>query len=318
MSHGHHHDFHAGERRLTLAVAVNLLLTVTQVVGGLFAGSLALIADALHNLSDATALIIALVARRIAGRPADDQLTFGYRRAEVVAALINLTVLLVIAVYLVTQGVIRLFDPQPVTGSVVIIVATIALLVDLATVALTWSMSKSSVNIRAAMLHNFADALTSLGVIFAGLAIVWFDFHLADVLVTFLVAGYVFHHVFQDLRRVIGILMNSVPPHLQLDAISEKLTSLEGIASLHHQHLWSLDEHRASFDAHVVMSAGDLSQLPVEKLERVRLAIKNCLAGEFDIHHSTLEFEFSENPVCSDPGCSGGVENQQEHGGGRH
>ena len=114
LHHHHRVDRQQGDRRLIAAIGANLLLTVAQLIGGMFAGSLALVADALHNLSDATALIIALVARRIALKPADSQRTFGYRRAEVVAALVNFTVLLVIAAYLLMQGVIRLFDPQPV------------------------------------------------------------------------------------------------------------------------------------------------------------------------------------------------------------
>jgi cobalt-zinc-cadmium efflux system protein len=291
MNHPHSHfqshvDRQQGTRRLSWAIGANLLLTAAQLIGGAVAGSLALMADALHNLSDATALIIALVARRIAGRPADSQLTFGYQRAEVVAALVNLTVLLMIAVYLVLQGVIRLFDPQPVVGWLVVVVASVALVVDLGTVLLTHRMSKTSVNIRAAMLHNLADAMTSVGVIVAGLLMMKFDVYLVDVLVTFLVAGYVLYHVSHDLQRVIGILMNSVPSHLDLEEVTRVLSRLNGVDSLHHQHLWSIDERNYSFDAHVRLVAGSSDQM-----QRVRLAIKECLDEQFGICHSTLEFE---------------------------
>ena len=162
MSGRHSHDHNlgpGGDRRLGLAIAVNLLLTVAQVAGGLVAGSLALIADALHNLSDAAALVLALVARRIAVRPADTDLTFGYRRAEVVGALINLTVLVLIGVYLIVQAGVRLLNPEPVTGWLVVTVAGVALVVDLITAMLTWSMARHSMNIRAAFIHNLADAL---------------------------------------------------------------------------------------------------------------------------------------------------------------
>ncbi len=266
----------------------------------LLAGSLALIADALHNLSDATALIIALVARRIAFGPADSRQTFGYRRAEVVAALINLTVLAVIAVYLLMQGVIRLFDPQPVIGWLVVVVASVALVVDLITVLLTRTMAKTSVNMRAAMLHNLTDAMTSLGVIVAGGLIVAFDFYLADVIVTFLVAGCVLYHVGHELRGVIGILMNGAPAHLDLEEIRAKLNGLAGVDSVHHLHLWSLDEQSCSFDAHVLL-AGSIT----EQLQLTRVAIKASLAERFGIRHSTLEFEFAAGE-CGDSEGAGG------------
>ena len=138
MPHDHaHHAGPDGDRRVALAVGVNIVLTVAQVVGGLLSGSLALIADALHNLSDALSLIIALVARRIARRPADDQMTFGYGRAEVVAALVNLTTLIVLGLFLIYEGIGRLFDPQPIDGWIVVILAAIALVVDLVTVSYT-------------------------------------------------------------------------------------------------------------------------------------------------------------------------------------
>ncbi|RLA07144.1 MAG: cation transporter [Gammaproteobacteria bacterium] len=316
MTHRHQHfDHEAGNQRIYWAIAVNVLLTVVQLIGGVLAGSLALMADALHNLSDASSLVIALVARRIAIRPVDDQQTFGYRRAEVVAALINLTVLLVIGGYLVLQGVMRLLDPQPVTGWLVVLVASVALVVDVITVFLTHPMADQSLNMRAVLLHNLADALTSLGVIIAGVLIMLFDFHLADVLVTFLVAGFVLYHAGHDIRRVIAILMNATPPHLDINEVRVEVEKLAGVDSLHHIHLWSLDESEHSFDAHVVVIAGLSS--PVD-LQPVRLAIKRCLAEEFGIHHSTLEFEFlgsgsgpgSAGFESESSGCAGG---QREH-----
>ena len=165
--HGHHHHHHhvdleTGDRRLAWAVGVNIALTVAQVVGGVLSGLLALIADALHNFSDAVALIIAVLARRIARRPADADMSFGYGRAEMVAAQLNYTTLTLLALYLGYQGVTRLFDPQPIAGWMVIWVTLAALVVDLVTAALTYAMSKQSLNIRAAFLHNLIDALASV------------------------------------------------------------------------------------------------------------------------------------------------------------
>ena len=169
--HGHHHyhiDPDAGDTRLVWAVAVNVGLTVAQVIGGILSGSLALIADALHNFSDAISLIIAVLARRIARRPADAGMSFGYGRAEIVAALVNYTTLTVLALYLIYEGIMRALNPQPIDGWLVVWIAVAALVVDLATAALTLAMSRRSMNIRAAFLHNLADALGSVAVIVAG------------------------------------------------------------------------------------------------------------------------------------------------------
>ena len=169
-SHGHHHH-HAGERGLGLAVVVNVILTVAQIAGGIVSGSVALIADAVHNLSDAVALVIAFAARRIARRPADAAMSFGYARAEVVAALINYTVLIVISFWLGSEAVMRLLDPPEVAGGIVMALAALALVIDLATAFLTWRLAKESANVRAAFLHNLADAGSSVAVLLGGLLI---------------------------------------------------------------------------------------------------------------------------------------------------
>ena len=172
--HGHNHfpGADAGDRRVLLAVAVNVLLTAAQIIGGIVAGSLALVADAIHNLSDAISLGIAFAARRIARRPSNEAMTFGYVRAEIVAALINYTTLIVIGLYLVYEAILRFIEPQPVQGWLIVIIASVALVVDLVTALLTYTLSKHSMNIRAAFLHNVADALGSIGVIIAGTLII--------------------------------------------------------------------------------------------------------------------------------------------------
>ena len=152
----HHHshgpvppDTPGGDRKLVFAIAVNVLLTVAQIIGGVFSGSLALIADAIHNLSDAAALAIALLARKIARQPADANHTYGHGRAEMIGAFFNLTWLIFIGIFLVIEAIDRLLDPQPVEGWIVVIIAGIALMVDVATMALTYAMSRTSMNIRA-------------------------------------------------------------------------------------------------------------------------------------------------------------------------
>ena len=156
MSHDHGIDAEQGDKRVGIAIFANLILTVAQVIGGILAGSLALIADALHNFSDVASLVIAFGARKIARRPADVRMTFGYGRVEIVAALINYTTLIVIGLYLIYEGGMRFIDPPEVKGWLVVILGSVALAVDALTALLTYSMQKGSVNIRALFLHNLS------------------------------------------------------------------------------------------------------------------------------------------------------------------
>lgn len=295
--HQHHHiDPEAGDRRVVWAVAVNLFLTLAQIVGGVLSGSLALIADAVHNFSDAISLIIALAARRIARRPRDATMTFGYGRAEVVAALVNYTTLIVIALYLMAEGAFRLVDPPGVDGWIVVWVAGIALVVDAVTALLTYSMSKSSVNIRAAFLHNLADAMGSVAVIVAGSLILLYDWRLIDPLVTLGISAYILWHAGREIGPVIRILMMASPPSPGLGTVADRLRAEEGIEDVHHLHLWQLDEHRIALEAHLVLAE------PSEAPARI-VQVKAMLAREFGITHATLEAETRQSGCADRVAC---------------
>ena len=288
--HGHHHHHHhgaeGGDRRVLWAVAVNMLLTVAQVVGGVFAGSLSLIADALHNFSDAISLGIAFVARRIARRPSDETMTFGYARAEIVAALINYTTLIVVGLYLVYEAILRFIEPEPVAGWLIVIIAAVALVIDLATALLTYTMSKNSMNIRAAFLHNVADALGSVGVIVAGTLIMLYDWQIVDPLVTLLIAIYILWHAFAEIGGCIRMLMLGTPPEVDVAGLVAGMESVDGVEAVHHVHIWSIDERQNAVEAHVVVTddAGGMG-------EAVRGRIKALLRDRFGIDHTTLELE---------------------------
>ena len=296
MAHHHHHiDPKAGDRRVALAIVVNLLLTGAQIVGGIFAGSLALIADALHNLSDAVSLVIAFAARKISRRPENSHMTFGYRRVEVVAALINYTTLIVVGFYLAFEAVMRFFDPQPVVGWLIVIIAGVALVIDLATALLTFRLSKESVNIRAAFLHNVADALGSVAVIVAGTLIMWFGWWIIDPIVTLMIAAYILWQAFKEIGEVIRILMLASPDGVDADQVIAEVLSVDGVASVHNARFWRLDEHADAFDAHIALDPGTWS-----RADGIKTDIKARLADRFGIERSTLELECAEH-VCDKP-----------------
>lgn len=294
MSHSHSYNENTGDQRLTAAVVVNVVLTLAQVVGGILANSLSLIADALHNFSDAAALGIALFARKISRKPADHLKTFGYKRAELIAALINLTTLIIIGLYLIYEAIFRFIQPEPVAGWTVIIVAGIALLVDVVTAILTFSQSKHSLNIKAAFLHNVSDALSSVGVMIAGVLIIYYDWYWVDPLLTLLIAGYVLYQGFSLMPKTIHILMEGAPARINLDDLVTMMESLDQVESVHHVHVWQLDEHRNALEAHVVVSKQNLRDI-----ESIKQKIKSVLSDHYGISHSTIEMELQHGP-CSD------------------
>tara|TARA_R110002095_G_scaffold80276_1_gene68996 strand:+ start:603 stop:1487 length:885 start_codon:yes stop_codon:yes gene_type:complete len=286
MGHGHDHGdpSEIGERRLWWAVGANMLLTVAQVIGGIVSGSLSLIADALHNFSDAASLLIALVAIRIGRKPPDQFKTFGYKRAETIAALINLTTLIIIGLYLSYEAILRFITPEPVAGWTVVIVAGIALIVDIFTALLTYSQSKNSMNIRAAFLHNLTDAMASVGVIIAGTLILLYGWIWTDAAMTLLISGYVLYHGFMEIPKVIHLLMEGTPEDVSIDDVITAMEAIESVTNVHHVHIWQLDEQRKALEAHVVISN-------VTEIEKVKNLLKVMLHDDYEIGHSTLEFE---------------------------
>ena len=297
MPHDHGHaqiDAGSGDRRVAIAIWANGLLTVAQIAGGILSGSLALIADALHNFSDMASLVIAFGARKIARRPADARMTFGYGRVEIVAALINYTTLIVIGLYLLYEGAMRFIDPVEVGGWTVVILGAVALVVDALTAGLTWSMQKGSVNIRALFVHNLSDALASVAVIVGGTLILLYDVTWVDPAITLGIAGYILYLAVTEIGGPIRTLMLGSPPDLDNDAVIDALRGVEGVTEVHHVHLWQMEEHEVALDTHVVVE-----DTAWDRLEDVKRAIKARLKDEFDIGHSTLEFE-REARACDD------------------
>ena len=206
----------------------------------------------------------------------------------------NLSWLIFIGLFLIVEAIKRLLDPQPVEGWTVVAVAGIALVVDLWTVALTYRMAKQSMNIRAAFIHNLSDALASLGVIVGGVLILTFGWHFVDAIVTLAIAGYILAHAGLEIPKAIHILMQGVPRDLDVANVTEDLKQVDGVIDIHHVHIWHIDEHRRSFEGHIVV------ETPA-RMERIKLSLRKRLADEFDITHSTLEFEFTiPDPIVSE------------------
>lgn len=272
------------EKRLFLAVSVNIALTVAQVAGGLISGSLSLISDALHNFSDAASLLLALLAVKIGQKKPDLSKTFGYQRAETIAALINFTTLIIIGLFLMYEAVVRFIFPEPISGWMVVIIASFALFIDIITAMLTYKQSKKSMNIKAAFLHNLTDALASVGVIVAGAFILLYNWLWVDAAVTFLISAYVLWQGLREIPKAIHLLMEGAPFEVDIAEIITGVEQLGGVKEIHHVHVWQINEQLNALEAHVVVeNHPDSASLKKE--------IKQLLKQKYHIGHSTLEFE---------------------------
>ncbi|MFK3859804.1 cation diffusion facilitator family transporter [Pseudoalteromonas rhizosphaerae] len=279
-SHSHHNDDQS-DRQLGFAVFINVLLTIAQVVGGLISGSLSLIADALHNLSDAAAIFIALIARRIGNKPANEHYHFGYKRAEILATLLNSSTLIIIGGFLILEAIDSYFNPTPIDGWIVVWVAALALVIDVATAVLTFRAgAKNSMNIRAAFIHNVSDAMASIVVIVAGTLIILYQWYIVDLIATVFISAYVIYHGLLLLIESCKILMQAAPNNFNREAITNALQKHFTISQVHSIKAWQIDEKTTCCELVIIAT----QPLDID-------AIKDYLHHEFAIEQCIIEYK---------------------------
>lgn len=295
--HGHHHHHDAStlsQKRLAFALALNLVITAAEVAGGLLGNSLALLSDAVHNLSDATSLGISWIALRISGLKRSDRHTYGFKRAEVLAAVVNTAALLAIGVFLVFEAIRKFLHPEPIAGGIVMVVAVIGLLGNLLTAWLLHSGSKTSMNIKSAYLHIIMDALSSVGVILAGVLIYYLDWIWTDPLITAFIALYVIKESLPIMKSSIHIIMQGTPEWVTPRDVISVAESFPQVRDFHHIHLWTTDGNDAYLEAHV-----SLCEEARPQTDRLLRELKEEIRKRCSIEHVTLQFEFDE---CCSPG----------------
>jgi len=279
----------SNSRRLWIAIGVIATVLVVEIVGALLSSSLALVADAGHLFSDLTGLIVALVATVVAARPPTDRQTFGFQRAEVFGALVNGLILTAVAVSIGVVAIARLADPpQEVLSTPMLVVALIGLAANLAVIRLLHSAAKSSINMRGAYLEVLGDALGSVAVVAAAVVIMATGFVAADAIASLLIAVLILPRAFSLLRDVVRVLSESAPSTTDVAQIREHILGVEGVLALHDVHVWAITSGAPVFSAHVVVE-----RWVFERGESGRLLdrLADCLAGHFDVAHSTFQLE---------------------------
>ena len=286
------HQFQA-KGRLIVAIILNSLFMVLEVVFALLAGSLALLGDAGHNFTDSFALILSLIAVMVMSRPSDRKKTFGYHRSGIVVAFINSLAIIAVCFFLFYEAGRRIANPPEVRGGLIIIVAAIGVLVN-GGVALLLLKGREDLNIRSAFLHLMGDALLSLGVVLAGLIIIATGWNIVDPIATLAIALVILVSAFGILRESLSILMESVPRGIIYKDVLSDMNSFPGVNDVHDLHIWEIGSHLYALSAHVSMASDS-----VDECQDVLRKIKQMLLERYNVTHTTLEME---GDICS-PGC---------------
>lgn len=280
----------SNRRLLATALTLTASVMVVQIVGAILSGSLALLADAAHMFTDAAALVVALVATAIASRPADDRRTFGYQRAEVLGALANGVILIVLCAWVGIEAVQRLLAPAEteVQGGLMLVVAAVGMVANAISMWLLGRAQKRSINVRGAYLEVLGDLIGSIAVIIAAIVIVTTGFTRADAIASLLIAILIVPRAFGLLREVVVVLTESAPVDVQVAEIRQHLRDTDGVVDVHDVHVWQLTRGAPVFSAHVIV---DDAALTDGRAARILESLQGCLADHFDVEHSTFQLE---------------------------
>jgi cobalt-zinc-cadmium efflux system protein len=297
-----HEDEHRDSligRPLKLTLGIVIVIMVAEIVGGILSNSLALLSDAGHMLTDALALGLSLFAISLARRPATLTRTYGYHRAEIMAALVNGTVLILVSVYIFYQAYHRFTALPAVKSPLMMAVAGVGLVANLIGMLLLRRGSRRSINVRAAFWHVIGDTLSSVGVIIAGLIIFFTGWYLADPVLAVVIGIVILWGAVRIVREAADILLESVPPNIEVEKVIAAAKTIPGVADMHDVHIWTITSGIYALSAHLSIADQTVSQ-SCDVITRVN----QVLAGEFNITHTTLQLECDSCPtglVCNLP-----------------
>ena len=287
MSHDHsasEHSEHSTKKSLNLSLGITGSLFFLELFGGFVTNSLALLADAGHMLTDVAALALSLFALKISSRPATHQKTYGYMRAEILAALANGVFLLLVSVYIFYEAYQRLRVTPEVRSGPMLVVASIGLIANLVTAGLLYRSQRENLNIRGAFLHVMGDTLGSVGAIAAGIAMVFWQWYLADPIVSIVVAVLVLYSSWQLVRESVDVLLEGTPAHLNISSILTDLGSVPGVVSVHDLHVWSITSGLPAMSCHVVVRQN-------EDVSHILATLSALMREKHKIDHTTIQIE---------------------------
>jgi cobalt-zinc-cadmium efflux system protein len=290
--HGHHHHNLNG-KRLLITIVLNIIITIAQAIGGFATGSLALLSDATHNFSDVIALVVSFVANKIAKMPYSEKRTFGYKRVEIIAAIINVTTIMVIAINILIEGAKRFNNPVEVTGTTVIVLAILSIVLNGLSVLIIKPGAEHSLNIKSAYIHLFTDMLTSIAVLIGGVIMYFAHIYWIDSVISIGIAIYLIYISYNIMLEAIKIIMEFAPDNIDLNELKECVESFEKVESIHHVHLWQITENEIRLECHVVFK----ENITIEEAAGTVGNIKRRLKDKFNISECMIESEYGS---CGD------------------
>jgi cobalt-zinc-cadmium efflux system protein len=288
-SHSHNHVDLKG-RNLVISILLNIVITLAQVVGGLLSGSLSLLSDALHNFSDVISLIISYIANRLSRKSASLKKTFGYKRAEILAAFVNAAALIVVAIFLIKEAIIRFQNPQEIETGLVIWLSFIAILGNGFSVLLLKKDSETNMNLKSAYLHLLTDMLASVAVLVGGLLMKYYQVFWVDSVLTFAIALYLIVMGYDLLKDSFKVLMLFTPKNIHIKEIVEEVQKMDSIKNIHHIHIWQLNEDEIHLEAHISFNI-DIS---LSRFDALLVEIEELLYDKFHINHVNIQPEYEK------------------------
>jgi len=277
---------------LFLTILLNVIITITQLIGGIVSGSLALLSDAVHNFSDVLSLVVSYVANWLTRKRKQTLTqTFGYKRAEIVAAFFNAATLIIIAVFLIIEAIGRFSHPQEISGNIVILLALLGIVANGLGVFFLQKDASHNLNMQSAYLHLLTDMFTSVAVLVGGLLMKYFGLFWIDPVLTILISLYLIYMSWRIFIESLKILMLFAPDELVMQDIEKAVVEIEGIKNIHHVHIWQLNDHEIHFEAHIEFEADILLSVFDQKCEQ----IEKLLHERFAIHHTNLQPEFKRD-----------------------
>lgn len=284
------HHARSATRIVRIALVATLALVVTEFVAGAFAGSLSLISDAWHNLTDVPALVLSWIALYFERRPPDLEKTFGYQRAGVLAAFVNGILLAGVALYIGYEGYVRIVDPRPVGTLAMIVVGLVALVIN-GGISISLMRQTHDLNLRAVFLHNLGDALSNIGIIAGGWLIGKTGLTFIDPAIAFIIAVMILWSAIGVIRESSHILLESTPKGMSVDRVAASMLAVPGVREVHDVHIWSLGSKSHALACHIL-----ILDMPTSEGEVIGHRVREALARDFGIHHTTIQFEHTHEP----------------------
>ena len=289
-NHVHIHKHEVRGRNLTYSILLNLIITVAQVVGGIISGSLALISDALHNFSDVLSLVFSLFAHKLSRKKASLDQTFGYKRAELIAAFINAITLVIVALFLIYEASSRLFHPEPIKSGLVIWLAVLGIVVNGSSVLLLKKDSKHNLNMKSAYLHLLTDMMASVAVLIGGILMKFYGWFWVDSVMTLLIAFYLIYVSYDLIKSATKMLMLFTPEYIDIKKLVREVHKIKGVNKLHHIHVWHLNDDELHLEAHLDCS----EDIKMSEFNELLDKIEHVLFEKFDINHINIQPEFKK------------------------